>query len=121
MKKLGTCFAVFGFLAVLLGAFGAHGLKSHLDEAALKIYHTGVEYHFYHTLALGLSILLYRSVPNDCFKRAGTAFVIGILLFSGSLYILAITGNPAFGIITPFGGVSFLLGWIFMGRALRQN
>lgn len=103
--------AVSGFVAVILGAFAAHGLKSHLDEYFLKVFHTGVAYHFYHTFALALVGVLAARGENTQLKFAGYAFLFGIVVFSGSLYILALTKTKAWGAVTPFGGVGFLIGW----------
>ena len=105
---------LFGFLAVLLGAFGAHGLEKILEPALLQRYHTGVEYQFYHSLALGIVGVWCLTQPSRWLYYAGGAFTLGIILFSGSLYSYAMTGIKAFGMITPFGGMTFLVGWILM-------
>ncbi|MEK7483612.1 MAG: DUF423 domain-containing protein [Planctomycetota bacterium] len=99
--------AMMGFSAVTLGAFGAHGLKSHLSAYGLEIYHTGVLYHLIH--AVVMLALSHGQLPG--WKKASVFFLWGILLFSGSLYILAITEFKKLGMITPFGGIFFLLGW----------
>lgn len=105
--------AVFGFLAVALGAFGAHALKPMLTPASLQIYQTAVLYHFVHTLALlGYGLLARTKVVN---AWPGYCFIGGILLFSGSLYTLVLTDLAWLGAITPVGGVLFLAGWIGMG------
>ena len=111
--------AINGLLAVAIGAFGAHGLQGILDQAAAKTYQTGVEYHFFHTLALfGVSQL----TASRFSRLAGWSFVIGILLFSFSLYLLAITGIKILGVITPFGGTLFLIGWgCLVMHALKQE
>jgi uncharacterized membrane protein YgdD (TMEM256/DUF423 family) len=106
--------AGFGFLAVALGAFGAHGLEKVLEPTLLQRYHTGVEYQFYHSLALGVVGLGYLSKPTRLLYFAGLAFALGIILFSGSLYIYALTAIKAFGMITPLGGIAFLVGWALM-------
>jgi uncharacterized membrane protein YgdD (TMEM256/DUF423 family) len=101
-----------GFLSVALGAFGAHSLKNLLDEYGKSIWEKAVLYQMFHTLALlavGLSQLFIR---NASFSIAGYFFLAGTLLFSGSLYLLAITGTKWLGVLTPFGGVAFLLGWV---------
>jgi len=103
--------AVSGFLAVALGAFAAHGLKNSLDEYFLKVFHTGVEYQFYHTFALALVGLLAARGESTSLKFAGYAFLFGIVVFSGSLYVLALTKTKAWGAVTPFGGIGFLVGW----------
>ena len=112
--------SIFGFLAVGLGAFGAHYLKSHLTSDFLEIFQTGVSYQFYHALALvafGLFTekrLLVKSWP-------GYAFILGIITFSGSLYLLAFTQIRIFGAITPIGGVAFLAGWAGFFFQARSN
>ena len=104
--------AALGFLSVGFGAFGAHSLKNLLDEYGKSIWEKAVLYQMFHTLALlavGFSQLFFR---NTSFSTAGLFFLSGILLFSGSLYLLAITGTKWLGAVTPFGGVAFLLGWV---------
>lgn len=109
--------AFFGFTGVALGAFAAHGLKSRLTAEYLAIFHTGVTYQLVHTLALLGVALLATQVPGRLVTWAGASFAIGILLFSGSLYILTMTGISKLGIITPFGGLAFLIGWFCLGLA----
>jgi uncharacterized membrane protein YgdD (TMEM256/DUF423 family) len=109
--------AFFGFTGVALGAFAAHGLKSRLSADYLAIFHTGVTYQLVHALALFGVALLATHIPGRVVTWAGISFVIGILLFSGSLYLLTLTGITKLGIITPFGGLAFLLGWLFLGLA----
>jgi uncharacterized membrane protein YgdD (TMEM256/DUF423 family) len=109
--------ALFGLLAVIAGAFGAHILEKNLNTQLLQRLHTGVEYQFYHTAALfGVGILssLHRNYSSRLLKLSGFCFILGILLFSGSLYAYALTGDVKFGMITPFGGISFMLGWLFL-------
>lgn len=104
--------ACSGFLAVAIGAFGAHGLESVLTPDSMRTYQTGVQYHFYHSLALfGVVILSAQAEPARLLSIAGWSFVAGILLFSGSLYVLSVTGIRWLGAITPLGGVAFLIGW----------
>ncbi|MGK5085444.1 DUF423 domain-containing protein [Bdellovibrionota bacterium FG-1] len=106
--------ATFGFLGVALGAFGAHGLSDRLSERALQIYHTGAQYQMYHALAL-LMLGVWskvQSVENTPIQFAGWSFIIGIMIFSGSLYALALTDIKILGAVTPIGGVLFLIGWI---------
>ncbi|MEO5968813.1 MAG: DUF423 domain-containing protein [Bdellovibrionia bacterium] len=101
-----------GFFGVVLGAFGAHALKASLDEKALAVYHTAVQYHMIHALALiGLGLWAGQN-PLVNTQVAGWGFTLGIMVFSGSLYVLAITQLKFLGAITPIGGVSFLVGWI---------
>lgn len=106
--------AISGALAVMLGAFGAHGLKDKLSDKMLTNYMTGVEYHFYHTFAILAVGLLAMHVQPGLLPFSGWAFVIGIILFSGSLYIMALTGITKLGAITPIGGLAFIIGWILL-------
>ena len=108
-------------LAVAIGAFGAHGLKSHLSEAVLQTYKTGVEYHFYHALGLLLVGLLAMYMPNVYLKWSAIFLSTGIILFSGSLYVLSITGIKWFGAITPLGGLSFIAGWVMLFVAVWKK
>ncbi|VVN96585.1 DUF423 domain-containing protein [Pseudomonas fluorescens] len=109
--------AFFGFTGVALGAFAAHGLKHRLSAEYLAIFHTGVTYQLVHTLALLGVALLATQIPGRLMTWAGVSFVIGILLFSGSLYLLTLTGVSKLGIVTPFGGLAFLIGWLCLGLA----
>ena len=109
--------AFFGFTGVGLGAFAAHGLKNRLSAEYLAIFHTGVTYQLVHTLALLGVALLAAQIPGRLVTWAGASFVIGILLFSGSLYLLTLTGVSKLGIVTPFGGLAFLVGWLCLGVA----
>lgn len=105
--------AIFAFLSVALGAFGAHALKSHISADMLSVYHTGVEYQMYHALALiAVGILIRVGVGTRSLHISGWLFAIGIILFSGSLYLLSTTGVKVLGAITPIGGVCFLAGWV---------
>lgn len=110
MKCHGIVFAMLGFSAVALGAFAAHGLKDKLDAHHMEIFRTGVTYHFYHALALGMTLALPGS-GSKTLVWAGKLFIAGIVLFSGSLYVLAVTGVSGLGAVTPFGGLCFLAGW----------
>jgi uncharacterized membrane protein YgdD (TMEM256/DUF423 family) len=113
MKNLLILAAISGFLSVALGAFGAHALRDKLTEDAMHIYEKAVLYQFVHTLAIfGVAVLLAFSTGNANFLRAGWFFAAGILLFSGSLYAYTLTGQKFWAMITPVGGVSFLIGWI---------
>lgn len=116
--KIWLCLAAInGTLAVLLGAFAAHGLSARLDAHALQIFDTGARYHMTHALAMGLAALAMR---GGAARRAGIAaalFLLGILLFSGSLYLLALTGAIGFAYVTPLGGVSFVAGWAILALA----
>lgn len=114
--------AVGGFLGVLLGAFGAHALKARLSPELLAVWKTGVEYQLVHALALLLVGLLALQRPLDGYARAGTAFGLGVLLFSGSLYALALGGPRWLGPVTPLGGLSLLSGWaLLLHSALKAS
>ncbi|MBX5467470.1 MAG: DUF423 domain-containing protein [Firmicutes bacterium] len=103
--------AVLGFLTVALGAFGAHGLRGRIPEERMAVYQTAVQYQMMHALALGWVGVLASSDPRLVWSWAGWLFVVGMVLFSGSLYALALTGRRRLGVVTPFGGVAFLAGW----------
>ena len=103
--------ALAAFLAVALGAFGAHGLRNRLSPEMLGVFETAVRYQMYHALALLLVSLMMGATGGWAIRAAGWAFTAGIVLFSGSLYLLAITGTSTFGAITPIGGLAFLVGW----------
>ncbi len=103
--------AVNGFLAVASGAFAAHGLQGRLDAHALQVFQTGAQYHMYHALAIGLAAFAIRDAAAGAATVACGFFLAGILLFSGSLYLLALTGARGFAFVTPIGGLSFLIGW----------
>ncbi len=108
------CGAILGFFGVAAGAFGAHTLRSLLTERMLAVFETAVRYQMYHAFALfaaGWGIL--RS-GHFFFRAAGWMFLTGVGLFSGSLYVMVFASVPAAGIVTPFGGVAFLLGWAFL-------
>ena len=111
-----------GFLAVALGAFGAHGLRGRIEENLFRGYETGVTYHMSHTLALLMvCILMQLWGPRALLQFSAAAFVLGILFFSGSLYAMALTGIRSFGPVTPFGGLFFLLGWGSLSWAVWKN
>ncbi|MCP4392503.1 MAG: DUF423 domain-containing protein [Gammaproteobacteria bacterium] len=111
-------------LAVIIGAFAAHGLKQLLDSYALGLIETGASYQMYHAIALlivGLISMAPQLSPR-WLRLAAAAFIVGILLFSGSLYLLALSGIRWFGAITPIGGIAFILGWgALIVAALRQS
>jgi uncharacterized membrane protein YgdD (TMEM256/DUF423 family) len=107
--------AIMGFLAVAFGAFGAHALKSRIPEERLSAFHTGVQYQMYHALGLMILAVTCGYVGNqNLVLWAGCLFIVGIVLFSGSLYALCLTGKRALGAITPLGGVAFLVGWALL-------
>lgn len=112
--------AINGGLAVASGAFAAHGLQGRLDTQALQTFETGARYHMYHALAIGLAALAMRDAAAGPATSAAGFFLAGILLFSGSLYLLALTGVRWFGFVTPFGGVCFLIGWGLLAFAATR-
>jgi uncharacterized membrane protein YgdD (TMEM256/DUF423 family) len=117
-------FAVLGgasaFIAVAAGAFAAHALRSRLDASALQVFETGARYQMYHALGLLAVAWLQQSAPGPFPSWAGRLFVLGTILFSGSLYALALSGIRGLGVVTPFGGVAFLAGWICFAVGARH-
>ena len=109
--------ALFGFTGVGLGAFAAHGLKGQLSAEYLAVFQTGVHYQMLHALALLGLAALWQRLGGRLLTAAGVCFCVGILLFSGSLYALTLTGISALGMITPMGGLMFLVGWFCLGLA----
>jgi hypothetical protein len=109
-------------LSVVLGAFGAHALKDMLDERHLQIFETGVKYQFYHSLGMMLVAIVYKDFSNQFTIWCCRLFLVGIILFSGSLYALAwLNGSfPIIGIVTPFGGLSFIIGWIMLYKGVSR-
>jgi uncharacterized membrane protein YgdD (TMEM256/DUF423 family) len=112
--------ALLGGLAVAAGAFGAHGLKDRLDARALELFETAARYQMYHALALLAVGLWLQSapIPRLAGQVAGWGFLVGTLVFSGSLYLLALSGQRWLGAITPIGGVAFLVGWLAFAIAV---
>lgn len=109
--------AINGFLAVALGAFGAHGLEGKITDKALATWEKAVTYQMFHTVAILITGLALLKVQSSSLIWAGWMFTIGIILFSGSLYLYSTTGIRSLAMITPFGGVIFLVGWILLGYA----
>ena len=104
--------SLFAFGAVALGAFGAHGLKARISPEMLSVWQTGVQYHFFHALGLILLGLAFFHLPDSALLRASAwLMAAGIVLFSGSLYALALTGQKWLGAVAPLGGTAFLLAW----------
>lgn len=103
--------ALLALLGVAVGAFGAHGLRPLLSERMLNVFETGVRYHLFHTLGMLCAGLSLVYAPSRYFQLAAWAFFLGIVLFSGSLYALSVSGVRALGILTPFGGLCFIVGW----------
>jgi uncharacterized membrane protein YgdD (TMEM256/DUF423 family) len=118
--------AILGAIAVILGAFGAHGLKQILPAEYIATFETGVRYQFYHVFALMAAGMLLEKYHSKWINYAGYAFIVGIILFSGSLYLLTLlkatntVGLKGLGIITPFGGLFFIAGWIFLALGVGK-
>lgn len=120
---------ISGAAGVALGAFGAHGLKKLAGDGQLELvtaFQTGVQYQMYHTLALLIVALAYNKISENLLRRAALCFIAGIVLFSGSLYLLTVlklNAMPAkwLGPVTPVGGVFFILGWVFLAIAVTRN
>ncbi len=128
MKNILQLFAILGALAVALGAFGAHGLKSLASPDQLETFSTGIRYHFYHVFAIGLATALWRikGIKRQQLKRAVWCWVAGIILFSGSLYLLSLREiisipTAVLGPITPIGGLFFIAGWVMLYLAPSRN
>lgn len=120
MKAFLVIGAINGFLAVALGAFGAHGLEGKISDQALKTWEKAVNYQMFHTVSLLITGVALLKVHSGAMIWAGWAFVLGIILFSGSLYFYSTTGIRSLAMITPFGGVVFLIGWILLGYAMMK-
>jgi len=123
MKNRNTLFlgAIFMALTVLFGAFGAHALKKVLSPDMLAVYKTGVEYQFYHSLGLLLIGSIGFQIDSKWLRWSGILLVAGIILFSGSLYALSISGIKILGAITPVGGLSFVAGWVCLALAVWKK
>jgi len=122
IRFLITAGAVSAALSVALGAFAAHALKFRLPQEALAVFQTGVQYQFYHSLGLilvGILAQLYRGSP--LLPAAGLLMAVGILLFSGSLYVISTTGIRTLGIITPIGGTAFIVAWLLLAIGIWRN
>ena len=113
--------ALFGLSGVMIGAFGAHGLKAQLTADQLAIYHTGVDYQFVHALALLLLGAIAQHQTPKAWQLAATLFIAGVFIFSGSLYLLVLTDTSWLGAITPIGGMSFIAGWAALLWGLRHG
>lgn len=122
IRKILLTGSLFAALAVVLGAFGAHALKGQLDDYAKGIYSTANDYHFYHSLGLILLGVIAHQRPDLRFFGASAVLMsIGIILFSGSLYLLAVSGIRWLGAITPLGGVAFILSWLLLAYCIFRN
>ena len=119
MRTCAVIAALFGALAVMLGAFGAHALRTQLDAAALQTWHTAVEYQFWHALALLVFATQWRSLPHA--RWIAWLFGVGVALFCGSLYALALGAPHQLGAVTPFGGAAFIAGWSMLAWSLLRT
>lgn len=113
--------AILLVLAVIFGAFGAHALKDKLSIEMLQTYNTAVDYHFYHALGLLLVGVLATQMPSALLNWSAACLTVGVLIFSGSLYVLAITGIKWLGAITPIGGLGFIAGWVLLFIAVLKK
>lgn len=122
MKLFVVLGSLNAFLAVALGAFGAHGLKSRVSADMLTVWQTGVQYHMFHALGLILLGLLIYLLPQvGQLRISGWLLFSGVVLFSGSLYAMVLSGVRALGMVTPIGGITFLLGWLLMAFIVSRN
>lgn len=121
MRLFLTAGAISGALAVLLGAFGAHLLQQMISPEMLEIYKTGNQYQFYHTFALIFTGILMHFKPTKTLEWSGYLFIAGTTIFSGFLYLLAITGIKALGMIVPIGGLTLVAAWIFLLVHILKN
>ncbi|MFD2637371.1 DUF423 domain-containing protein [Piscibacillus salipiscarius] len=120
MKALLLIGVINGFLAVALGAFGAHGLESKLSEKMMSTWEKAVQYQMFHTLAIFIAGMMMLRFDHSMLASAGWTFLLGIILFSGSLYIYSLSGIKTFAMITPIGGVAFLVGWVLLGISIMK-
>lgn len=121
-RLLYVCAGVAGFVGVALGAFAAHGLKARLDADLLAVFETAVRYQMYHVFAICAAAWAWARWRHRSFAVAGWLFAAGIVVFSGSLYVVALSGVRWPGVITPFGGFAFLTGWLcFIVGAIRAH
>ncbi len=120
MKTIAIFTGLSGFLAVALGAFGAHGLRGTVDLALLDAWQTAVQYQMFHALVLLVIVLAGSRQSLPLLTRAAQLMMAGTVLFSGSLYVLVLSGIKALGMVTPIGGVLFMLGWLVLSFALVQ-
>lgn len=121
MKLFMVLGAINGFLAVALGAFGAHGLEGKVSEKAIETWGKAVDYQMFHTFALFVTGFLLYKIQSGGLMWAGWLFLIGIVIFSGSLYLYSTSGVKSFAMVTPLGGVAFLIGWVLLGYAVVKH
>ncbi|MFK7695997.1 DUF423 domain-containing protein [Paenibacillus sp. HJGM_3] len=121
-RTYGALGSVLALLAVALGAFGAHGLDGKIDDELLAAFKTGVQYHMFHALGLlAIAVAAEKLGESGALRWAARLLVAGIVLFAGSLYVMAVTDIRPLGIITPFGGVAFLAGWACLAAAFLKS
>ena len=111
-------------LAVAFGAFGAHALKGRVEPALLEVYHTAVQYHFYHALGLFAVAMAAAHLPSEVagtVKWSGLSMILGTVVFSGSLYVMSLSGQRWLGAITPIGGVAFITAWALLAVAVARS
>lgn len=114
--------SILGALSVMIGAFGAHGLRNVLEaHQRLETFETAVKYQFYHTLAILFIGILMNRVPGKMMEYAALSMLAGILIFSGSLYVLSLTGITRWGAVTPFGGLLFIIGWVLLFTGILRS
>ncbi len=124
MKMFMLAGSISAALAVALGAFGAHALKARVEPAMLDVYQTAVQYHFYHALGLFVVAMAAAHLPSGAsgpVKWAGLAMITGTVLFSGSLYLMSLTGQRWLGAITPLGGTAFITAWVLLAVAVVRS
>lgn len=121
VKNLATAGCVFAFLAVLLGAFGAHALRTKISTYELEVFQTGIYYQMIHALALFAAAWILQSYQSPKSLYAGYCFIGGILIFSGSLIALSLSGIKKWGMITPIGGLLFLIGWALLAISILKR
>jgi len=126
-KKFLVTASILGAVAVVLGAFGAHGLKAIVSSDTVSVFDTGVRYQFYHVFALFVVGILYERCPGNMIRWAGVSFIAGIILFSGSLYAITAmkasekVGLEGIGIVTPIGGLFFIIGWLLLAAGISKG
>jgi uncharacterized membrane protein YgdD (TMEM256/DUF423 family) len=120
-RKVVALAAALIALATVFGAFGAHALKAHLSQDKLQVYETAVRYHFYHALGLLAIGVLLRSNDADLLRWSALLVFVGIVLFSGSLYLLTFGGPRLLGIVTPIGGLALIVGWMLVAVAMWRR
>lgn len=117
-RWFGVIGAILGAIGVGLGAFGAHGLKGRVEDSAIAIWQTAASYQMWHALALLVVAWVISEGSSSAARVSGIALTLGVLLFSGSLYVLVLSGQKWLGAITPLGGLAFIVGWVSLAMAL---